>query len=120
MKTRHWIGAAAAALSLAGASGCRTPFTACTLELRVEVSPAEKTIRVGESFQARAEGVSCGGRDRSPYAVDWRTADTGVVSVDATTGRVTGLAPGTATVTAHEPTVSADWSLGSVRVTVQP
>jgi hypothetical protein len=50
--------------------------------------------------------------------VAWRTASPGVVGVDGATGVITGLAPGTAAVTAHEPTVSADWSWGSVSVQV--
>jgi hypothetical protein len=121
MKIRFGFGlvAALAACSLAR---CGVLPTACTQELRVEVVPAEKTIRVGESFQATAEGVSCGGRQRFAYdrPLAWRTADASIVQVDSETGTITGLAPGTATVTAHEPTVSADWSYGSVQVAVRP
>ena len=118
--TRYWITAAIAALTLAGAGGCRLPTTACTMELRVDVSPDQKTIRVGDAFQAKAEGVSCGGRQRFPYEnVTWGTADTGVVQVDAATGRVTAIAAGAATVTAHDP-ANPQFPLGTVSVTVQP
>ena len=111
-----------AALAACSLARCGVLPTACTQELRVEVVPSEKTIRVGESFQAKAEGVSCGGRQRFAYEqpLAWRTADGSIVRVDSETGTITGLAPGTATVTAHEPTVSANWSYGSVQVTVRP
>ncbi|HEX6746471.1 MAG TPA: Ig-like domain-containing protein [Longimicrobium sp.] len=118
--TRIWITAALAALALAGAGGCRLPTTACTMELRVDISPAQKSIHVGDSFQAKAEGVSCGGRDRFPYeGVTWSTSDTGVIQLDAATGRITGLAAGSATVTAHDP-ANPQFPLGTVSVTVQP
>ena len=117
MKTRLWIAAGVAALSLAG---CNHIPSACTLELRVEVTPEEKTIAVGESFQAQATGVSCGGKQRFPFEqVTWTTGDTNVIALNATTGQITGLAPGTATVTAVEPGVTAPHGIGTVHVTVR-
>ncbi len=104
-----------------GLSGCGSFLpTACTDELGIEIEPEQRTIRVGETLQARAFGVTCGGKKRSPYEVAWRTTNTGIVSVDGETGVITGLAPGTAAVTAHEPTVSADWAYGTVTVQVIP
>jgi uncharacterized protein YjdB len=117
MKVHRLLAASVLALGLAGCSGF--PI-ACTDELGIEVEPAEKTIRVGETLQARAFGVTCGGREREPYTVAWRTGSPGIVRVDGETGVITGLAPGTATVTAHEPEVSADWNVGSVSVRVVP
>ena len=118
MKVHRLLAASALALGLAGCGGFLP--TACTDELGIVVEPGETTIRVGETARARAFGVTCGGKKREPYTVLWRTASTGVVSVDGETGVITGVAPGTAAVTAHEPTVSADWSLGSVSVRVVP
>jgi uncharacterized protein YjdB len=118
MKAHRLLAASALALGLAGC-GSFLP-TACTDELGIQVEPERRTIRVGDTVQARAFGVTCGGREREPYTVAWRTANAGVVSVDGETGVITGLAPGTATVTAHEPEVSADWDVGSVSVEVVP
>jgi uncharacterized protein YjdB len=118
MKVHHFLAASVLALGLAGCGGILP--TACTDELGIEVEPEQRTIRVGETVQARAFGVTCGGRKRSPYTVAWRTANAGIVSVDPQSGVITGLAPGTATVTAHEPEVSADWDVGRVAVQVVP
>lgn len=105
---------------LLAAAGCTRAPVACTRELMIQVTPDQQTVRVGESFLARAEGVSCGGRERAPYPVGWRTLEREIVSIDHETGRITGLAPGVARVTAHEPTVSADWAYDTIHVTVQP
>ena len=118
MKAHRLLAVSALALGLSGCGGIIP--TACTDELGIVIEPAQRTIRVGETVQARALGVTCGGKKSSPYEVAWRTASTGIVSVDGTTGVITGLAPGTAALTAHEPTVSADWSYGSVTVQVIP
>ena len=108
-----------APLLAAGCAPAPAPVE-CTLEFSVQVTPDEQTIRVGESFVARAEAVTCGGRHRAPHAVGWRTMERQIVSIDQESGRITGLAPGIARVTAHEPTVSADWAYDTVRVTVRP
>lgn len=98
-------------------SACNGHPTTCS-EPGVEVVPAERTLAVGASFTPTATLVACSG-DRSPYAAAWRTVDKEVVEVDPVTGLVTGLAPGVAVITAHDPTVSANWAWGEVRVTVQ-
>jgi hypothetical protein len=91
----------------------------CTTELGIEISPAERQLRVGQEFTARATGISCGGRQRFPYDAEWVSTDTAVVEVDARTGSARGVAPGTAFLHAHDPG-SPSIPLGAVRVVVVP
>jgi hypothetical protein len=91
--------------------------TVCTMEFGVEIRPAARSLAVGEEFTAQATGVSCGGRDRSPYAVTWISSDTTVASVHPESGRVRGVAPGTAEIRAHDHPDHA-WWWGAVAVTV--
>jgi uncharacterized protein (DUF58 family) len=93
--------------------------TACTQELGVEVRPRDQTLSVGREFTATATGVSCGGRQRFPYAVRWHSTDPAVAQVDSLSGRVRALSVGTARIQAHEPgTRHAFW--GEVLVNVTP
>jgi hypothetical protein len=93
--------------------------TDCTQELGVEIRPSERGLRVGEEFTVTATGISCGGRQRFPYAVHWSSTNPAVVRVDSLSGRVRALSAGTARIQAHEPGVSpAFW--GEVPVTVSP
>jgi hypothetical protein len=117
MKLHHLLAASVLALGLAG---CGVFPTACTDELGIALEPAETTIRVGETVRARALGVTCGGREREPYKATWQTGNPDIVSVDGETGVITGLAPGTGIVTAHEPDVASDFVLGLVTVRVVP
>ena len=64
-------------------------------------SPVAPVIRVGESFTAHLELTGCGGQKVLADTVWWTTNSTGVVTVDSATGVTRGLAPGTATITAH-------------------
>lgn len=118
MMIRSWTAAAVAATWLA-AAGCNTPTEVCTMEEVVAITPAEKTIRVGQSFQAKAESITCSGRDHSPYTVTWQTADAAIIHLDPATGRITGIAPGAATVTAQEPS-DPPWTIAIIHVTVKP
>jgi hypothetical protein len=91
----------------------------CTTELGVEIRPREQTMRVGQEFTAQATGISCGGRERFPYSVTWSSTDPGVAQVDATTGRVCGVSPGTARIQAHDVEgLGGRW--GEIHVTVRP
>ena len=101
---------------VAAALGC-DESTVCPADLRVHVTPAERTIAVGESFTPTAEALGCGGTQRLPETWVWATADTGVVAVDSLTGRTTGRVPGAAAVRARGLTYGP--SGASVRVTVQ-
>jgi len=93
--------------------------TVCTLEFGVEVRPAERTVAVGGEFTATATAVTCGGRDRNPYQAVWVSSDAAVAEVNAQTGRVRGVAPGTARIRALDHP-EAEWAWGEVAVTVTP
>lgn len=103
------------ALGTAGAVGCRES-TVCPADLQLRVTPAERTLAVGESFTPTAEAFGCGGTRRVDEVWTWETADTDIVSVDPLTGRTTGQAPGTAVVRARGRTYGLAGN--GVRVTV--
>lgn len=91
---------AADAAGLIGTSGTIT-VTA------VVVSPDTAGLGVGQSLQFTAAGGT------APYA--WSSANPAVASIDATTGLLTALAPGTTTVTAADANGVADTS-GTITV----
>jgi hypothetical protein len=101
-----------------GLGGCGILPTTCTDELGFAVEPDQRTLRVGETLQARAYEVTCGGRRRSRLQAAWRTDETGVVSVNEETGLITAVAPGAAEVAAFEQGMGATLAVGSVRVQV--
>lgn len=90
---------AVAVLELAACSG------GCADVALNRVEPSEQTLLVGQSITLTYEtGSACRSGDRitdtdlhqSPTV--WHTADTLVVALDTLTGRVTGRAPGDATI----------------------
>jgi hypothetical protein len=101
---------------LAGLLGGCTPFTACTDDLRQRLDPTSATLDVGETVQARAEFLGCGGSKRLTDEITWSSADPAIASVEATTGRITGRSPGTTTVT---PSGARYGAIGHVPVTVR-
>lgn len=90
---------------------------ACTRELRVHLTPADTTIKVAETFTAAVALSSCGGREQLTDTFTWRAKDPDVVTVDLTTGRVTGRAPGE---TRLEITGRRYGLVGGPRVVVRP
>ena len=98
MTMRAMLTAVVAAAALGGCS------TKCTGVGLVRIVPLEATILVGQTTSAELqEGSSCGG----PAAVDasyrtvhatWSTPDSGVVTIDTLTGKVTARAVGDARV----------------------
>jgi hypothetical protein len=70
----------------------------CTLELGMDLSPSETTIRVGESFVPTIQLWTCGRHVLIDETFTWSTPHSDVVSVDSLTGRTTGRAPGLAAV----------------------
>jgi uncharacterized protein YjdB len=111
---------AASLLAIAGiCAGCDTQL--CTTDVRqIVVTPFQPTVAVGQSITLRAtwHGGGCQA-DAPAEGVMWRVRENvGVVAVELTTGRVSGLARGTAQVDYYE---SAERSAptGSVTVTVQ-
>jgi hypothetical protein len=107
----------AAAASAATLAACRAEpaVESCTDDLVLGVSPAERTIRVGETFTADAGALGCGGRHRLTDSWTWRAADSAVVGVDSVSGAITGRAVGETTVS---PTGRKYGRNGDVRVTV--
>lgn len=88
---RATVALAAAALL----SGCHLG-EGCTVEIRTEVRPTERTLAVHESFTPTVRATSCGGRKvlggEGGYV--WTTPDPSIVEVDGRTGRTTALRAG--------------------------
>lgn len=84
--------AAVGAVVLA-ALGCSSGDDACTQELGIEL-PSGRTIAPGESFTPKVRLSSCGGREHPKDVFIWRAHDPRVVSVDSSTGRITGQSAG--------------------------
>ena len=78
----------------------------------VEVSPSAETIAVGATLQLTAEAFDANGQAVAGAEFSWESSDASVATVDAT-GLVTGIAEGTATITA-----SAGDARGTATVTV--
>ena len=76
-----------------------------SLEVRPPVPPV---VEVGDTIQLSARGLDRNG-DSIAAAITWRTADPANVFIEAATGRVTGLTPGTiGRVQAVEGTLASD------------
>lgn len=80
----------------------------------VVVTPSNPSVLVGDQLQLNANVTVVSG---APNAVTWSTSNAAVATV-STTGQVTGVAPGSATITATS-TFDATKS-GSVSLTVNP
>lgn len=65
----------------------------------VRVTPSERVIKVGQTFQFQAQPLDAGGNPLSGRVVTWSSADPTVATVD-NTGLVTGVAVGPTTITA--------------------
>ena len=89
-------------------TGCRESLVCAGIGVPDRITPLDTSIAVGTSFTATVEtGGFCAPGDVSDARytkapVTWRTADSLVIAVNANTGRVTGLRPGDAHVTAAE------------------
>src|SRR2546430_3523212 len=88
------------------------PYTTLFRTLALFVTPPAASIPVGSAVQLTATAQDDGGTSVAPSTVMWTSSDTGVAAVSST-GLVTGVGPGTATITA----TSADQS-GSAQVIV--
>ena len=97
MRGRPLSGLMVLALAFMAAS-CDSPSLpmVCTDELRVSVTPADTTIRIGESFTARVSLSTCADRVRLVDTLTFTSFDTGVATVEPVTGVVMGKAPGVA------------------------
>ena len=81
----------------------------------VTVSPATATVQVGQTTQLTATTLDADGVEVSGEYMSWESSDSSVATVDQGSGLVTGVAPGTVTITA----TSLDRS-GTAQVTVVP
>jgi len=81
---------------------------------RVLVSPAATSVAAGSSVALTATPVDAGGTPVPGAPVTWSTSDASVAIVSST-GRVTGLRAGTATITA-----ASGAGTGSAAITVTP
>ncbi|HET6176110.1 MAG TPA: Ig-like domain-containing protein [Candidatus Sulfotelmatobacter sp.] len=94
------IGAFAALAILALAMSCRGFFVNPTLT-GVSIGPANLTINVNQTWQMTATGTySDGSQKNLSSGVAWSSSDATTVSVGQTSGQVTGLQTGSATITA--------------------
>lgn len=78
--------------------GCNSPITsaACPDDLRVERAPADTVIRVGQSFTPHFRFLGCGGTMALDDVLTFSSTNADVLSVNASSGRATGIAPGEA------------------------
>jgi hypothetical protein len=88
----------------------------CTLELRVNISPAQATLPVGGRFVPQLSLTTCGGQVALQDTFTWASTDPSILAVDPSSGETTALSAGTATVTA---TGAQYGRIGFIRVTVQ-
>jgi hypothetical protein len=110
------IGAFAALLTLALASSCTGFFVNPTLTA-VSVGPTSLSLNINQTFQMTATGTYSDGTQKAlTSGVTWSSSDSGSVSVGQTSGMVTGVAIGNATITGSAGSCSA--CSGSTTVTV--
>lgn len=110
------IGAFAALATLALAVSCTGFFVNPTLT-GVSVGPQSLTLNINQTFQMSATGTYSDGSQKAlTSGVVWASSDAGTVSVGQTSGIVTALQNGSATITASSGSCSA--CSGSTTVTV--
>jgi len=104
----HWYFLAAlAAIGLVAGCDCASVW--------IRLGSPERTIGVGESFNAVIRFSGCGGTEPRSDVITWAADDPTVVRVDAVTGLTTGLRAGETLVQA---TGQQYGSVGSMRVIV--
>jgi hypothetical protein len=89
---------------------------ACTQELRIQFTPAETTLVVGQSFTPSVALSTCGGAERVTGVFTWQVENNAVASIDRASGRVTARAPGETAVLA---TGARYGRLGGLRLVVK-
>lgn len=75
------------------------PPVNCPADLRLQTTPLNDTLLVGEFLNLRALAFGCAGRDTLETSWLWRSSDTLVLRVDSTSGRAQARRTGSATVT---------------------
>ncbi|HXJ88616.1 MAG TPA: Ig-like domain-containing protein [Candidatus Binatia bacterium] len=110
------IGSFAVLLTMALAAGCTGFFVNPTLTA-ISVGPQNLSINVNQQWQMQATGTYSDGSQKTLNSgVTWSSSDASTVSVGQTSGQVTGVDIGTATISASAGSCSA--CSGSTTVTV--
>ena len=110
------IGACAALLTLALAASCTGFFVNPTLTA-VSVGPQNLSLNINQTQQMSATGTYSDGSQKTiTSGVTWSSSDSAAVSVGSTSGLVTAVAQGSATITGSAGSCSA--CSGSTTVTV--
>jgi uncharacterized membrane protein len=112
---------AACVLALAGSASCVIVDPGCSTSAgaSIYVSPAVVIVAVGASVTPVATERRCDGRREDRVYPRWtllRAADSSIVTLDASTGRITGRRPGDALVSARPADYSGE---ATVSVTVR-
>ena len=97
--------------------GCGNFTGACTLELRVHVSPSDTTVSVGSSFEPVVRLSTCGGSEQLQDTFSLEAEDPAVATVDPVTNRISAIGAGQT----HIPVTGERYGrLFSIRVAVVP
>lgn len=107
-------GATTITASSEGKSGSATVTVTAVPVASVDVAPAQTSVQVGRTTQLTATPRDASGNPLAGRTVTWASSNSEVASVSST-GLVTGVAPGSATITA-----TSEGSNGSASVTVNP
>jgi hypothetical protein len=110
-----------AALLLVAVSGCVIVGdpTCGVSSASVVVAPGVVVVAVGQSFTPNGSDSWCDGGRQGYGSPTWslgQASDGAIVTLDTSTGRITGLRPGVVTVVAHSEHSSAT---SSIQVTVR-
>src|SRR5438309_3109899 len=109
-------GAAPITATSEGKSGTATLTVTTVPVASVPLSPATATVLVGQTLQLTATPKDSAGGTLTGRTVTWKSGNTGVATVSSS-GQVTGVAPGSATITA---TSEGKTSTAAITVTTVP
>ena len=107
----------AAAMLTVSLTGCEAFSPACPDDLRIVRSPADTTIRVGESFTPVFQFRGCAGRRVLSDELTFTSTDQAVLSVNAQSGHATAVTPGQAQIEVRGARYGGPWPIA---VTVTP
>lgn len=105
------------AASASGTSDVVTVIVTPPAVASVSISPSSASLTVGGSVQLQAAILGANGQPLSGRALSWRSSDEAVAKVDAS-GRVTGIAPGAAVITATSESRSTSAAVTVVAIPV--
>jgi len=111
-RTRTWLRLLLTLAAVGLYGSCRELDVTAVDPVSVEVTPTAETVGVGEARQFEAVARDASGNELRGRSVSWSVADDAVAQVNGD-GTVTGMAPGTTTLTA-----SIGGATGQATVTV--